>query len=154
MALEAGFGCEGPVLSKFVGNNPCHTLYASAQNVVPLMADLISVLKEAKGYVRIVGNAEEEYVPSGPPMSSLTVNYFTMCALFGGRFGSSRETTKSCIPRLAPEFDCTSWLIGVIGRKKRSRIGFFVLCGCDGRGFRCARSARGRWYPARCQPVI
>ena len=78
MALDAGFSDEGPVPSKFAGLDPCHAIYALAENVASLMSASISELREAKGFVRIVGNAEDEYMPSGPPMSPLTVSYFTM----------------------------------------------------------------------------
>ncbi len=83
---------------------------------------------QAKGFVRIVGAAEDEYMPSGPPMSPLTVSCFTIWALFDVRFGSSRETMGSCILRVAPEFVCPSWLIDAVQRMQRSRMGFYVHC--------------------------
>ena len=82
MALEAGFGDDGRALGKLAGHDPCHALYVVGENVASLMAESISGIREAKGYVRIVGDAEEQYLPDGPPMSPLTVSYFTMWALF------------------------------------------------------------------------
>ena len=134
MALEAGLGDEGPIPAKFAGLDSCHGIYALAENVASLMAESISWMREAKGYVRIVGDAEDEYMPSGPPMSPLTVSYFTMWALFDVRFGSSRETMGSCILRIAPEFDCPSWLTDTVERMQQSRMGFFVHCGSEGEG--------------------
>ena len=133
MALEAGFGDDDPALGKkFAGLDPCHALYAAAENIASLMAETLSGMREAKGYVRIVGGAEDEYLPGGPPMSPLTVSYFTMWALFDVRFGSSRETMGSCILRIAPEFDCPSWLMETVERMQRSRMGFYVHCGSEG----------------------
>ena len=134
MAVEAGFGDEGQALGKFADLEPCHALYAAAQNVASLMAESISGMKEAKGYVRIAGAAEDEYLPSAPPMSPLTVSYFTMWALFDVRFGSSRETMGSCVLRIAPEFDSPSWLTGAVERMQQSRMGFYVHCGREGGG--------------------
>ena len=134
MALEAGFGGEGPVPGKFVDLEPCHGIYALAENIVSLMAESISGMREAKGFVRIVGDAEDEYLPSGPPMSPLTASYFTMWAFFDVQFGSSRETMGNCILRIAPEFDCPSWLIDAIERMQHSRMGFYVHCGSEGEG--------------------
>ena len=134
MALEAGFGGEGPVPARFADLNPCHGIYAMAQNVASLMAESMSEMREAKGYVRIAGAAEDEYLPSGPPMSPLTVSYFTMWAMFDVRFGSSRETMGSCILRIAPEFDCPSWLIDAVERMQHSRMGFYVHCGSESEG--------------------
>ncbi len=124
MALDAGFSDEGPVPSKFAGLDPCHAIYALAENVASLMSASISELREAKGFVRIVGNAEDEYMPSGPPMSPLTVSYFTMWALFDVRFGSSRESMGSCILRIGPEFNCPSWLIDTVEQMQQSKVGF------------------------------
>ena len=134
MALEAGFGDEGPIPGKFAGLDPCHAIYAVAENAASLMAESISGMREAKGYVRIAGGAEDEYMPAGPPMSPLTVSYFTMWVLFDVRFGSSRETMGSCILRIAPEFDCPCWLIDTVERMQRSRMGFYVHCGSEDDG--------------------
>ena len=134
MALEAGFGDDGRALGKLAGHDPCHALYVVGENVASLMAESISGIREAKGYVRIVGDAEEQYLPDGPPMSPLTVSYFTMWALFDVRFGSSRETMGSCILRIAPEFDCPSWLVETVERMQQSRMGFYVHCGSEGEG--------------------
>ena len=135
MALETGFGDEGPVvLGKFADNDPCHALYLLAQNVASFMSESISGMREAKGYFRIVGDAEDEYLPDDPPMSPLTVSYFTMWALFDVRFGSSRDTMGDCILRITPKFDCPSWLIGTFERMQQSRMGFFVHCGNEGEG--------------------
>ena len=134
MALEAGFGDDGLALGKLAGHDPCHALYVVGQNVASLMADSISGMREAKGYVRIAGDAEDQYLPGGPPMSPLTVSYFTMWALFDVRFGSSRETMGSCILRIAPEFDIPSWLVDAVERMQQSRMGFYVQCGSEGDG--------------------
>ena len=134
MALEAGFGDDGLALGKFAGHDPCHALYVVGQNAASLMAESISGMREAKGYVRIAGDAENQYLPGGPPMSPLTVSYFTMWALFDVRFGSSRETMGSCILLIAPEFDCPSWLIDAVERMQQSRMGFYVHCGGEGEG--------------------
>ena len=85
MALEAGFGDEGRLPGKFAGLDPCHAVYALAENVSSLMAESLSGMREAKGFVKIAGGAEDEYMPAGPPMSPLTVSYFTMWALFDVR---------------------------------------------------------------------
>ncbi len=135
MALQAGFDDGGLALGKkLADHDPCHALYVVAQNVASLMAESISEMREAKGYVRIAGGAEDEYLPSGPPMSPLTVTYFTMWAMFDVRFGSSRETMGSCILRIAPELDCPSWLIDTVERMQHSRMGFYVHCGSEGEG--------------------
>ena len=131
MALEAGFGGDGLPLGKFAGLDPCQALYFVGQNVVSLMSESICMMREANGYVGIAGDAEDRYLPTGPPMSPLTVSYFSMWALFDVRFGSSRETMGSCVLRIAPEFDCPSWLVDTVERMQQSRMGFYVHCGSE-----------------------
>ena len=66
MALEAGFGADGFALGKFAGHDPCHALYALGQNIASLMSESISAMREAKGYVRIVGDAEDAGLSQAP----------------------------------------------------------------------------------------
>ena len=134
MALDAGLDGEGPIPRKFADHDPCHGIYALAQNVASLLSEAMSTMREAKGFVRIAGAAEDEYMPSGPPMSPLTVSYFAMWALFDVRFGSSGETMGGCILRIAPEFDWPAWLIDTVELMQRSRMGFYVHCGGEGEG--------------------
>jgi hypothetical protein len=48
-------------------------------------------------YYEIVLNAQEEYMPSGPPMSPLTMSYFTTWAFFDLGFGPYEETLGKCL---------------------------------------------------------
>ena len=134
MALDAGLGGEGPMPARFADLDPCHAIYALAENIASLLSESMSTMSEAKGFVRIVGDAEDEYLPAGPPMSPLTVSYFSMWAFFDVRFGSSRETMGSCILRIAPEFDWPAWLIDTVELMQRSRMGFYVHCGREDEG--------------------
>ncbi len=112
--------------------DPCHAPCVFAENVSSFFFESISVMDEAEGYYTIVTNAEDEYMPMGPPMSPLTRSYFTMWAMFDVRFGSSRGTIGSCILRIMAEFDPPVWLVGTIERMRQSRMSFFVHCGRDG----------------------
>lgn len=132
MAFEAGLSDDGQALEKYEKYDPCHAVYIIAQNIASILAEFISEMREAEGYVKIAGDAEDEYLPSGPPMSPLTVSYFTMWAMFDVEFGSSRETIGRCILRMAAELDCPPWLIDAIERMQQSRMGFYVHCGSVG----------------------
>ena len=130
LALETGLVGDVQALSKrFADHDPCHAIYAVGQNFASVVTELISGLREAKGYVRIVGDAKEEYMPGYPPMSPLTTSYFTMWAMFDVRFGSSQETMGTCILRIVPEFDGLSWVTGIVELMQQSRMGFYVHCG-------------------------
>ena len=129
LARELNFGDDR--LAHILSENldPCHALYNFGQNAASILSEQISGMKEAKGYVKVVRDAEDEYMPNGPPMSPLTISYFSMWSLFDVRFGSSRETMGTCILRAAQEFDFPPWLSEIIASMQQSRMGFYVHCG-------------------------
>ncbi len=128
------FGRGGPMPARFADLDPCHAIYVWAQNIASRITEFICEMREARGFVRIVAAAEEEYIPSGPPMSPLSGSYFTMWTMFDVQFGSSRETIGTCFLRVTPEIGFPSWLIDVVERMQQSRMGFYVHCGSDGDG--------------------
>lgn len=58
--------------------HPSHAVYASTQNPVSYLAENLSILPELDEYHKIAGDAEDEYMPSYPPMSPLTISYFSL----------------------------------------------------------------------------
>jgi hypothetical protein len=114
------------------GYDPCHALYIYGQNLVSVLAEQISMMKEARKYAKIVGDAEDLYMPDSPPISPLTRSYFTMWAFFDIQFGQSRETMGTCILRIAEEMGFPAWMSDVIGLMQQSRMGFYVHCGTEG----------------------
>lgn len=114
------------------GHDPGHARYLFAQNFGSIVSGELSDLKETRKFARIVSEAEDEYVPGGPPISPLTVSYFTMWALFDVPFGRGGETMGDAILRLAPLIDTPSWLVDVIAAMQRSATDLHVHCGTEG----------------------
>jgi hypothetical protein len=56
----------------------------------------VSQLPEMRTFTKAVESAEDEYIPDGPPMSSLTRSYFTSWAFFDYRIGNTTDTLASC----------------------------------------------------------
>ncbi len=77
--------------------HPVHAVYVSAQNLVSFLAENLSEFPELKEYCDIVGKAEDEYMPDGPPFSPLTRPYFTTWAFFDVQFGKDKETIGTCL---------------------------------------------------------
>ena len=132
LAIEAGFGGPNRQFEEAAELDPCYAMYVAAQHFASLVSESLSGMREVKGYVRTVEDAEEEYMPQGPPMSPLTLSHFTLWAMFDVRFGASRETMGGCILRVASEFDCPPWMTGTLEQLHRSRMGFYVHCGSEG----------------------
>src|SRR5262249_10845459 len=59
------------------GHDPLHAAYVAAQNFTSFFAEAVSPFPEFDPYCQIAGPAEDEYLPSSPPLSPLTLSYFT-----------------------------------------------------------------------------
>ena len=78
------------------GLDPVHAAYVYIQQMSSHFAEFVSKLPEMKLYAKLAGDAEEEYMPSGPPMSPLTGSYFTCWAFYDLRFGKDGDTIGKC----------------------------------------------------------
>ena len=87
-----------PSIEKWIkqGMDPVHAAYAFVQHITSFFAEGVSQLPEMKKYAKIVGKAEDEYLPSAPPMSPLTTSFFTTWALYDLRFDGT-DTLASCL---------------------------------------------------------
>ena len=83
------------------GHDPLHPPYVAGQNFTSFFAEPVSQFPEFDPYCRIVGPAEEEYMPSSPPMNPLTMSYFSTWAFFDVRFGPDGETIGTCLLDMA-----------------------------------------------------
>jgi hypothetical protein len=83
------------------GHDPLHAAYVAGQNFTSVFAETVSQFPEFDPYCRVVGPAEDEYMPSSPPMSPLTLSYFTTWAFFDVRFGPDGETIGTCLHDVA-----------------------------------------------------
>jgi len=78
------------------GLDPIHAVYAFIHNMATRFAEVVAPMPEMKTWARTVEKAEDEYLPSGPPMSPLTGSYFWMWALYDLRIGKSTDTMAYC----------------------------------------------------------
>lgn len=112
--------------------HPAHALYAYAQNEASVLSEQITQLSPMKPFVDLIGKAEDEYMPSGPPMSPLTISYFTCWALFDACVGNRRETIGTCIVELGREIGMSPDLLRLISAMQESRMGIYRLQGFEG----------------------
>ena len=153
------------------GRDPLHAAYVAAQNFTSFFAEAVSQFPEFDPYCRIVGPAEEEYMPGGPPMSPLTMSYFTTWAFFDVRFGPDAETIGTCLLDVADLLGMDSFMAETVRRFQDSRMGIYELGGNDGGRcllrelvtdveFTChvASGYRGKlgelWYLRLCPPLL
>src|ERR1035441_4358626 len=103
------------------GHDPLHAAFVAAQNFTSFFAEAVSQFSEFDPYCEIVGPAQDEYMPGGPPMSPLTMSYFTTWAFFDVRFGPDQETIGSCLLDLADLLGMDPFMAETIRRFQDSR---------------------------------
>ena len=111
--------------------HPAHAVYVYAQNQVSVMSEQLTALKEMDRFVKLLGKAEDEYMPSGPPMSPLTTSFFTCWAFFDACVGLAEETIGTTTMAVGSAFGMHDELVRVIGLMQDSRMGVFVHEGID-----------------------
>ncbi len=96
------------------------------------MAEQLTALPEMQRFARLIEKAEEEYLPSGPPMSPLTISFFTCWAFFDACVGLELETLGTTTMAVGKTFGMHEELIRVIGLMQESRMAVHVHEGADG----------------------
>ena len=153
------------------GMDPLHAAYVWAQNFASLFTEGVATLDEFDPYYQIVTQAEDEYLPGGPPMSPLTTSYFSTWAMFDVRFGPDLETIGTCLLETGPIIGVDTTMIEIVGRFQESRMGIYEHLGMNGshqmlrelvtgKEFKCHVSSeyRGKagelWYARLCPPLF
>ncbi|MGE4160079.1 MAG: hypothetical protein AB7F75_13440 [Planctomycetota bacterium] len=122
-----------PSIEKFIdeGLDPVHAVYVFLQHLTSNFSELVSQLREMKKFVKIVAKAEEEYMPSGPPMSPLTTSYFTCWAFYDLRFDGT-DTLASCLIEANNVIWMNSHQLHALKLMTASRMGIYEHVGVEG----------------------
>jgi hypothetical protein len=112
--------------------DPLHTVYLAVQHAASIFAERVSVLDEFEPYYEIVVKAEDEYMPSGPPMSPLTRSYFTTWAFFDLGFGPYEETMGKCLLDAGTMLGFDAKVMDAIRTCSKSRMGIYEQVGIKG----------------------
>jgi hypothetical protein len=120
-------GLQATVVGKgdLAGYDPSHALYLYAQNQVSVFSEQITSLPEMKAFYKLIAKAEDEYLPSGPPMSPLTPSYFTSWAFFDACVGA--ETIGTITMEVGAAIGMHPDLLKIIGIMQQSRMGIYIV---------------------------
>ena len=116
---------------KLADLNPAHAMYVYAQNQVSVMSEQLTTLKHMERFAKLIAKAEEEYLPSGPPMSPLTASFFTCWAFFDACVGSGDETIGTTVMAVGSAFGMHKELLRTIGLLQESRMGIYAHEGIE-----------------------
>lgn len=106
--------------------DPLHGVYVYAQNLLSVFVEQIAELpplaKLADAYFR----AEEEYMPSGPPMSPLTGSYFFCWGCFDLFVGVKKESFGKICIEVCRSLNVDPHLMAIFQAMQDSRMGLYV----------------------------
>jgi hypothetical protein len=153
------------------GLDSTHAVYAFIQQITSHFAEGMSQLPELKAFAKLAGDAEDKYMPTGPPMSPLTVSYFTCWAFYDLRFGRDGDTIGSCQIDANDIFLMNPDQLDALKKLSESRMGIYEHIRSEsrfvhlrelitGEEFRCLSTSgyQGRpgevWYVRRLRPLM
>lgn len=112
--------------------DPSHAWYVAAQRQLSIFIEQVGALREALSLTDPIDDADDEYMPLGPPMSPLTGSYFfygSVCDLSPRGDG---ETLASATLDLVHEIGAEPGLLGAMDALERPRMGLWVHRGVEG----------------------
>jgi hypothetical protein len=96
------------------------------------MSEQLTALEEMAPFVDIVSRAENLYMPSGPPMSPLTMSYFTCWVFFDACVEPTGETIGTTVLEVGAAFGMHAELLRLIRLMQESRMGLYAHEGTEG----------------------
>ena len=106
--------------------DPLHGLYIYAQNQLSVLIEQLIELPMLEKLVDAYVEAQEEYLPSGPPLSPLTTSYFTCWGSFDLCSGGTKKETFATIAIDVGKFlHLDEGLIALFEKMQASRMGIF-----------------------------
>lgn len=112
--------------------HPAHAVYVWAQNQVSLVAEHLATFDDLAPLVRVLSKAEDEYLPSGPPMSPLTHSFFSCWAFFDACVGPCKETVGTIMAKVGEALGMDREILRLVQLMQDSRMGIYLHEGTEG----------------------
>jgi hypothetical protein len=104
---------------ELVVRSPVFAAYTYVTNWALGLVEVIQGMPELHEFVDRIQQAEEEYMPSGPPMSPLTKSYFWSWVLWDMTVGVMRETLGSILLAIVGSQNMDPLFVGILGKTRR-----------------------------------
>jgi len=111
--------------------DPLHAVYAYAQNRISVLVEQLTGLPPCARLAQAYEEAEDEYMPSGPPMSPLTMSYFFCWGVFDSSVGDGRETLGTVAIEVGSALGMEDSLMALFRHMQESRMGFYMHQGTN-----------------------
>ncbi|MFH0729721.1 MAG: hypothetical protein V2B19_25690 [Pseudomonadota bacterium] len=115
------------------GYDPLHGVYVYAQNKLSVFIEQLAALPALSKLSDAYAAAEDEYMPSGPPASPLTLSYFSCWGFFDLCVGLKKETFATIVIDACRFLKADPGLIMIFELMQKSRMGFYVHEGVAGK---------------------
>ena len=106
--------------------DPLHGVYVYAQNKMSIFVEQLAELPALSRLTNAYADAQDLYIPSGPPMSPLTTSYFSCWGFFDLCAGIKKESFGKVIIDLCRSLNVDQGLIKIFECMQNSRMGFYV----------------------------
>ncbi len=124
---------ETVVSQKDLANlDPLHAVYVYSINQLSVFVEQLGTLADTAKLVKACLDAEDVYMPSGPPTSPLTQSYFNHWAFFDLCVGPKKETWATIAIDVCKMMKVHKDLVRVFEIMQCSRMGFYVHQGFSG----------------------
>jgi hypothetical protein len=106
--------------------HPLHAHYVAIQNQVSVMCEQLIALPQLARLSKVLSNAEDTYLPSGPPMSPLTSSYFFYWSTFDAAVGIRKETLGTCLIALLKRLESDPEFVRLVEIMQGSHMGLYL----------------------------
>lgn len=127
-----------------------HAIYMHVQNQISVMTEQILMLPHMSWFNDILTRAENEYTPSGPPMSPLTGSFYFCWSMFDLCKGASRETVASIAAAMYKSITPDPDMLRIMRLFHTSRMGLYEHLGVSGDRINFRELFLDRELTARC----
>jgi len=127
-----------PDIAKLIaeGYDSVHAAHIFVHHITSVFSENVSQLPEMQTYAKEIGEAEDEYLPSGPPMSPLTTSFFSCWAFFDHRIGKTTDTLAGCLIEANDTICMNPDQLDALQKMSQSRMGIYEHQGTEGKHVR------------------
>ena len=112
--------------------DPSHGVYVYAQNQLAVLIDQLAELPMVAKLTNAYADADDKYMPSGPPISPLTKSYFTSWGAFDLSVGVKQESFTTIAIAVGRRLGMVPELLRLFEILAQSRLGIYRHEGRDG----------------------
>jgi hypothetical protein len=112
--------------------DPLHAIYIYAQNMISVIIEQLMEIRALSTLVAAYDDADDEYMPEGPPVSPLTKSHFIFWGSFDLYVGLDKESLGTIAIEVFRFFNGDPDLLSLFQKMQNSRMGFYVHEGVSG----------------------